>query len=139
MYRLSNLAKISLGALLLTSICNQVRAQNASVFKDSTGAIFLYGLQPNSSVEVGTVDNLVKAIRVAIPSGIASNDCGLLIIRTDSTFSIDSQIINPNAITDVRTLTNNCTAQANYPNLFKTPEGAIAMTGKSIRYHQRIA
>ena len=65
--RLSNLAKISLGVLFLTSICLRVNAQSAAVFKDSTGAIFLYGLQPNSSVEVGTVGNLVKAIRVAIP------------------------------------------------------------------------
>ena len=130
-YRLFNLAKISFSALLLASICTQARAQNAAVFKDSTGAIYLYGLPPSSSVEVGTVGNLVKAI--------PSNECGLLVIRANSTFSIDSQIINPNAITDVRTLTNNCSTYTNYPNVFKTPEGAftegggfrIAMTGKS--------
>ncbi len=130
-YRLFNLAKISLAALLLTSICSQARAQSAAVFKDSTGAIYLYGLPPNSSVEVGTVGNLVKAI--------ASNQCGLLLIRTDSTFSVDGQTIDPKAITDVRTLTSNCSTYANYPNLFKTPEDAftegggfrIALSGKT--------
>ena len=129
-YRLFNLAKISLGILLLTLISQRVNAQTAAVFKDSTGAIFLYGLQPNSSVEVGIVGNLVKAIRVAIPSGIASNECGLLIIRTDSAFSVDGQIINPATVTDVRTLTSNCNA-ANYPTVFKTPDGALALRKSS--------
>jgi hypothetical protein len=129
MFRLSNLAKISLGILFFTSICSRVNAQSAAVFKDSTGAIFLYGLQPNSTVEVGIVGNLVKAIRVAIPSGIASNECGLLLIRSDSAFSVDGQTINPAAITDVRTLTSNCTSMSSYPNIFKTPDGAIAGGG----------
>ncbi len=119
MSQLFNLVKISLGVLLLTSISQRVNAQSAAVFKDSTGAIFLYGLQPNSSVEVGTVGNLVKAI--------ASNECGLLVIRTDSAFSVEGQIINPNAITDVRTLMSNCTSMSSYPSNFKTPDGAIAL------------
>jgi hypothetical protein len=118
-FRLSNLAKISFIVLLLTSVGLQANAQSAAVFKDSTGAIFLYGLQPNSNVEVGIVGNLVKAI--------ASNECGLLLIRTDSAFSVDGQTINPNAVTDVRTLTSNCTSLSSYPNNFKTPDGAIAL------------
>jgi hypothetical protein len=123
MFRLSNLAKISLGALLLVSICSQAHAQSAAVFKTPDGAIYLYGLPPSSSVEIGTIGNLVKAI--------ASNQCGLLVIRTDSTFSVDGQTINPNSITDIRTLTSNCTALANYPNAFKTPDGAIALRKSS--------
>jgi hypothetical protein len=118
-YRLFNLAKISLGILLLTSICSQVNAQSAAVFKDSTGAIFLYGLQPDSRVEIGIVGNLVKAI--------APNQCGLLVIHSDSAFSVDGQTVNPANITDVRSLASNCSAYINYPNNFKTPDGAIAI------------
>ena len=123
MSQLSNLAKISLSALLLSSMCGQAHAQSAAVFKDATGVIYLYGLPPSSSVEIGTVGNLVKAI--------ASNECGLLVIRTDSAFSVDGQTINPSAITDVRTLTSNCTAMSSYPNNFKTPDGAIALRKSS--------
>lgn len=121
MSQLSSLAKISLGVLLLTSISQRVNAQNAAVFKDSTGTVFLYGLQPNSSVEVGIVSNLVKAI--------APNQCGLLVIRSDSAFSVDGQTVNPANITDVRQLSNDCREMSNYPNTFKTPDGAFTPSG----------
>jgi hypothetical protein len=128
MSQLSNLVKISFGVLLLTSIPQRVNAQSAAVFKDSTGAIFLYGLQPNSSVEVGTVGNLVKAIRVAIPSGIASNNCGLVLVNSAATFTIEGQTVNPASITDVRRLSNDCGKMSNYPSTFKTPDGARSGT-----------
>jgi hypothetical protein len=121
MFQSSNLVKISLSVLFLTLISSQAHAQTAAVFKDATGAIYLYGLPPSSSVEIGTTGNLVKAI--------ASNECGLLVIRTDSAFSVDGQTINPNTITDVRTLTSNCTAMGSYPNNFKTPDGAFTEGG----------
>jgi hypothetical protein len=123
MSQLFNLAKISLCVLLLTSISSQAHAQTATVFKTSDGAIYLYGREPSGSTEVGIVGNLVKAI--------ASNECGLLLIRTDSAFSVDGQTINPNAITDVRTLTSNCTAMSSYPNVFKTPDGMNIAIKKS--------
>ncbi len=46
------------------------------------------------------------SIRGLQPINIASNQCGLLLTRTDSTFSIDGQTINAQAITDVQVSTS---------------------------------
>ncbi len=53
-------------------------------------------------------------------------------IRPTSTFSlgtfqIDGQSINPASITEVRSLSSNCSQMASYSGVFKTTAGAIAL------------
>jgi hypothetical protein len=97
-------------------------AQNAAAFKDNRDSLFIYGLQPNTSVEIELQKPLQKAIN--------ANSCGLVIVKSSETFSIENTTITPNFDFNVRELPKSCADLAGYPQIFKTPTGAIAIGGK---------
>jgi hypothetical protein len=108
----------------IAAYANPVVAQNATAFKDSTGRVFLYGLQPNSKVSVGITGDFSKTIQ--------ANSCGLVVVRPTSsfalgTFQIDGQTINSTSVNNVLSMSTDCTQMGSYPGVFKTATGGIAI------------
>ncbi|WDD36088.1 hypothetical protein PQG02_32325 (plasmid) [Nostoc sp. UHCC 0926] len=98
-------------------------AQQATAFKDKNSSLFLYALPPNQAVEIEIQKPLEKAVQ--------ANSCGLIIVKSDDTFSVESQTIMPNFNFNIRELPKTCTELVGYPQIFKTPTGAIAIGGKT--------
>jgi hypothetical protein len=99
-------------------------AQQASAFKDSNGIVYLYGLPPKSVVEVAVVKPFTR--------GVVANSCGVLLIKSSDSFSINGETINPNNFNLVtKDVPKNCSDLTGYPTVFKTSSGAIAITGKT--------
>lgn len=118
--------KAAINSLLIISIAAYglpVLAQQAAVFKDSSGTVFLYGVQPNSTV---TVDVTKPKQHAAI-----ANSCGVLLVRSSETFSTDGQTIDPNSNLTIKDLPKTCGELAGYPATFRTGSGALAITGKT--------
>ena len=119
--------KLSTAVLIASAVvlhCSTALAQQATAFKDITGRIFLYGLQPSSRVGVGITGDFSKTIQ--------ANSCGLVLIRPTPSFplgifSINGQSINPASITSVQSVSTNCSQMTSYPGVFKTASGAIAL------------
>ncbi len=110
--------------IFLALLPSTIQAQQATVFKSSTGKVFLYGMQPHSKVSVDIQGDFTETIK--------ANSCGLVVIRPSSTFSlgtfsIDGQTINSSSITSVRSLLFDCTQMTNYPAVFKTSTGEVAI------------
>lgn len=97
-------------------------AQQATAFKDKNSTLFLYALPPNQTVEIEIQKPLEKAVQ--------ANSCGLIVVKSADTFSIENQTIMPNFNFNIRELPKTCAELVGYPQIFKTPTGAIAITGK---------
>jgi len=111
-----------LTVLIFISLQLPAIAQQATAFKDKNSSLFLYALPPNQTVEIEIQKPLEKAIQ--------ANSCGLIVIKSTETFSIENQTVTPSFNFDVRELPKTCVELAGYPQTFKTLTGAIAIGGK---------
>ncbi|WP_373527379.1 hypothetical protein [Nostoc sp.] len=100
-----------------------VTAQQAAAFKDKNSSLFLYALPPNQPVEIEVAKSLERAIQ--------ASSCGLIVVRSDETFTIENQTVTPTSKFNIRELPKTCVELAGYPQIFETPTGAIAITGKT--------
>ncbi|MHC5723121.1 MAG: hypothetical protein ACYTXY_03005 [Nostoc sp.] len=98
-------------------------AQQATAFKDKNSSLFLYALPPNQAVEIGVQKPLEKAIQ--------ADSCGLITVRSDETFTVENQTVTPTSNFNIRELPKTCAELVGYPQIFETPTGAIAITGKT--------
>jgi hypothetical protein len=107
---------------ILISLQLPAIAQQATAFKDKNSSLFLYALPPNQTVEIEIQKPLEKAIQ--------ANSCGLIIVKSADTFSVENQTVIPTSNFNIRELPKTCTEMTGYPQIFKTSTGAIAITGK---------
>ncbi|MCW5319013.1 hypothetical protein GTQ43_36885 [Nostoc sp. KVJ3] len=97
-------------------------AQQATAFKDKNSTLFLYAFPPNQTVEIEIQKPLEKAVQ--------ANSCGVIVVKSADTFSIENQTIMPNFNFNIRELPKTCAELVGYPQIFETPTGAIAIGGK---------
>ncbi|WP_375495941.1 hypothetical protein [uncultured Nostoc sp.] len=107
---------------ILISLQLPAIAQQATAFKDRNSTLFLYALPPNQTVEIEIQKPLEKAVQ--------ANSCGLIVVKSADTFSIENQTIMPNFNFNIRELPKTCAELVGYPQIFETPTGAIAVGGK---------
>ncbi|MBN3869548.1 hypothetical protein [Nostoc sp. JL33] len=107
---------------VLISLQLPATAQQATAFKDKNSSLFLYALSPNQAVEIEIQKPLERAIQ--------ANSCGLIIVRSDETFTLENQTVTPTSNFNIRELPKTCAELVGYPQIFETPTGAIAITGK---------
>lgn len=99
-----------------------VTAQQATAFKDRNSSLFLYALPPNQVVEIEIKKPLQRAIQ--------ANSCGLIIVKSSEVFAVENLTVTPTFNFNTRELPKTCAELAGYPQIFKTPTGAIAIAGK---------
>jgi hypothetical protein len=107
---------------ILISLQLPAIAQQATAFKDKNSSLFLYALPPNQAVEIEVKKPLEKAVQ--------ANSCGLITVKSAEVFSVESQTITPTSNFNIRELPKTCAELTGYPQIFKTPTGAIAIGGK---------
>jgi hypothetical protein len=98
-----------------------VTAQQATAFKDKNSTLFLYALPPNQTVEIEIQKPLEKAVQ--------ANSCGVIVVKSADTFSIENQTIMPNFNFNIRELPKTCAELVGYPQIFETPTGAMPAAG----------
>ncbi|MCY7274447.1 MAG: hypothetical protein LH702_12090 [Phormidesmis sp. CAN_BIN44] len=94
-FRFRYLAIAPLIALLISQTATAQTVQQGRIFRDTTGATFLYGLQPGEPIQA--------ASDFAPARFITANPCGLLIIKRSKTravgkIRIEGITINPNTL-----------------------------------------
>lgn len=116
-------------AIITTILIYPVAAfsQVAAAFKDSSGNVFVYGLSPNSTVNIGIKGTGTRRIR--------ASSCGVLVVHPSvsypaQNFIVDGVAINISSVSTVRNLPKDCTLTG-YPSVFKTQTGALAILGKT--------
>jgi hypothetical protein len=115
--------KIFTALTVLISLQLPAIAQQATAFKDKNNSLFLYALPPNEAVEIEIQKSLERAIQ--------ANSCGLILVKSDDTFSIENQTIMPSFNFNIRELPKTCAELVGYPQIFKTSTAAIAIGGKT--------
>lgn len=121
--RFINMNKLLIALTIFISLQLPAIAQQATAFKDKNSSLFLYALPPNQTVEIEIQKPLEKALQ--------ANSCGLIVIKSSETFSVENQTITPNFNFNIRELPKTCVELAGYPQIFKTSTGAIAISGKT--------
>lgn len=99
-----------------------VLAQQATVYK-SGDSVILYGVQPNTTVNID--------VTKVVERGAIANSCGVLLIRSSESFTVDGQTIDPNSNLSILDLPASCSQLSGYPTTFRTKTGAIAIASKT--------
>lgn len=114
--------KLFIALTILISLQLPAIAQQATAFKDRNNSLFLYALPPNKAVEIEIQKPLERAIQ--------ASSCGLIVVRSDETFTVENQTVTSTSNFSIRELPKTCVELVGYPQTFKTSTGAIAITGK---------
>lgn len=119
---------------LLLTLTWPLMAAQGKVFRDTTGAISVYGLTPGASVRVG-IDSPPERT-------VTSNPCGLLVVSPSrrfpmATIQVEGQVINPAALSVQLRPTCRPRSGGNYgldeqrPNHFLSTTGDLVVVGKT--------
>jgi len=122
--------KLALAIVVVTAISLypiSAFSQVAAAFKDSSGNVFVYGLLPNSTVSVGIKGTGTRRVR--------ASSCGVLVVHPSVSFPVqnflvDGTTFSPSSVSTVQSLPKDCMLTG-YPSVFKTPQGALAILGKT--------
>lgn len=107
-------------------------AEQGRIFKDKSGTVFIYGLQPNQTVQGSRDETATKTL--------TPNACGLLIIRdVTNTIAVENIAVNPAQLPiELLPPCQNGQLAESRPLPFKTPDGIVVLPKPANRWYNVI-